>query len=110
MSHPTAEYSGSSHGSVASYLTGFILSVILTAIPFVMVMNGHYSYGATMTTVLICAVVQLLVHVVCFLHLNTASENRWNLTAFIFTLIIIAIVVGGSVWIMWNLNLNMMPG
>ncbi|MBE8365690.1 cytochrome o ubiquinol oxidase subunit IV, partial [Leptospira borgpetersenii serovar Balcanica] len=45
---------------------------------------------------------------VCFLHMNASSEERWNLVAFVFTLLIIAIVVVGSIWIMWNLNYNMM--
>ncbi|MBD9250723.1 MAG: cytochrome o ubiquinol oxidase subunit IV, partial [Cronobacter sakazakii] len=54
------------------------------------------------------AVVQILVHLVCFLHMNASSEERWNLVAFVFTLLIIAIVVVGSIWIMWNLNYNMM--
>jgi len=54
------------------------------------------------------AVVQILVHLVCFLHMNASSEERWNLVAFVFTLLIIAIVVVGSIWIMWSLNENMM--
>ena len=58
--------------------------------------------------VIVTAVVQLLVHLVCFLHMNSSSEERWNLVAFIFTVLIIAIVVVGSIWIMWNLNHNMM--
>jgi len=45
---------------------------------------------------------------VCFLHMNTSSEDRWNLVAFVFTVLIIAILVVGSIWIMWNLNYNMM--
>ena len=58
--------------------------------------------------VLVSAVVQILVHLVCFLHMNTSSEERWNLVAFVFTALIIAILVVGSIWIMWNLNQNMM--
>ncbi|HKS32902.1 MAG TPA: cytochrome o ubiquinol oxidase subunit IV [Enterobacteriaceae bacterium] len=106
MSHSTDH--GASHGSVKTYLIGFILSVILTVIPFWMVMDGSASKAAILGTVLVMAVVQILVHLVCFLHMNTSSEERWNLTAFIFTVIIIAIVVVGSIWIMWNLNYNMM--
>ena len=52
--------------------------------------------------------IQILVHLVCFLHMNTKSDEGWNMTAFIFTVIIIAILVVGSIWIMWNLNYNMM--
>ncbi|MDT3411089.1 UNVERIFIED_ORG: cytochrome o ubiquinol oxidase operon protein cyoD [Atlantibacter sp. SORGH_AS 304] len=108
MSHST-DHSGASHGSVKTYMTGFILSVILTVIPFWMVMSGTASHAAILGTVLVTAVVvQILVHLVCFLHMNTSSEERWNLTAFVFTVIIIAILVVGSIWIMWNLNYNMM--
>ncbi|MBV8041440.1 cytochrome o ubiquinol oxidase subunit IV [Pluralibacter sp.] len=106
MSHSTDH--GASHGSVKTYMTGFILSIILTLIPFWMVMNGSASHVALLGTVLVSAVVQILVHLVCFLHMNTKSDEGWNLTAFVFTALIIAIVVIGSIWIMWNLNYNMM--
>ncbi|WP_312950155.1 cytochrome o ubiquinol oxidase subunit IV [Superficieibacter sp.] len=107
MSHST-DHNGASHGSVKTYMTGFILSIILTVIPFWLVMSGAVSHGAILGTILVTAVVQILVHLVCFLHMNTSSEERWNLTAFVFTVIIIAILVVGSIWIMWNLNYNMM--
>lgn len=107
MSH-SVDSSGASHGSVKTYMTGFILSVILTLIPFWMVMNGAASHSTLVTVVVATAVVQILVHLICFLHMNTSSEERWNLVAFVFTVLIIAIVVVGSIWIMWNLNQNMM--
>ncbi len=107
MSH-TTDSSGAHNGSVKTYLTGFILSIILTVIPFWMVMNGSASKAAILGVVLVMAVVQILVHLVCFLHMNTSSEERWNLVAFVFTVLIIAILVVGSIWIMWNLNQNMM--
>ncbi len=107
MSHST-DQSGAHHGSVKTYLTGFILSVILTVIPFWMVMTGAAPHSTLIGVVIVTAVVQLLVHLVCFLHMNSSSEERWNLVAFIFTVLIIAIVVVGSIWIMWNLNHNMM--
>ncbi len=99
MSHST-ESGGASHGSVKTYMTGFILSVILTVIPF--------WPAVILGSILAMAVVQILVHLVCFLHMNTKSDEGWNMTAFIFTVLIIAILVVGSIWIMWNLNYNMM--
>ncbi|MGP2731310.1 cytochrome o ubiquinol oxidase subunit IV, partial [Serratia marcescens] len=54
------------------------------------------------------AVIQVIVHLVYFLHMNTSSEERWNLVALLFTAMIIGIVVVGSLWIMYNLNINMM--
>ena len=52
---------------------------------------------------------QIVVHVVFFLHLDTRSEGGWNLIAFAFTVVVVAIVLGGSLWIMFHLNSNMMP-
>ena len=105
MSHST-DHSGASHGSVKTYMTGFILSIILTVIPFWM--TGAASPAVILGTILAMAVVQILVHLVCFLHMNTKSDEGWNMTAFVFTVLIIAILVVGSIWIMWNLNYNMM--
>ncbi|KAA9000076.1 cytochrome o ubiquinol oxidase subunit IV [Affinibrenneria salicis] len=108
MSHSPTDHSGASHGSVKSYLTGFILSVILTVIPFALVMNGSASHTVLVLALVGCAVIQILVHLVYFLHMNTSSEERWNVVALLFTLLIIAIVVVGSIWIMWNTHNNMM--
>ncbi|SQI43350.1 Cytochrome o ubiquinol oxidase protein CyoD [Leminorella richardii] len=106
MKHTDA--SGASHGTVKSYLIGFVLSVILTAIPFWMVMTGAAAPSTLAITISLFAVVQIVVHLVYFLHMNTKSEGGWNLIALIFTGLIIAIVVVGSLWIMYNLNVNMM--
>lgn len=110
MSHSSHETShgGASHGSVKSYLIGFILSIILTVIPFAMVMNGTASHSTILAVVVGMAVIQVIVHLVYFLHMNTSSEERWNLLALLFTAMIIGIVVVGSLWIMYNLNINMM--
>ena len=108
MSHTVNEH-GASHGSLKSYITGFILSIILTGIPFWMVMEGSAEKSTTLVVVVLCAVVQVIVHLVCFLHLDRKSERGWNLVAIVFSAIIILIVVVGSLWIMWNLNYNMMP-
>ncbi len=109
MSHGHAERAGASHGSVKSYLIGFVLSVILTVIPFGLLMfPNELSSSTILATILIFAVVQIVVHLVYFLHMNTSSEQSWNVTAFIFTVIILAIVVVGSLWVMFHLNHNMM--
>ncbi|WP_338561637.1 cytochrome o ubiquinol oxidase subunit IV [Erwinia sp. E_sp_B04_7] len=99
---------GTSHGSVKTYMIGFILSIILTAIPFWMVMSGGASKGTILTVVIVAAVIQVLVHLYYFLHLSTSTDQRWNLVAIVFSAVIILIVVVGSIWIMWNLNYNMM--
>ncbi|WP_159938305.1 cytochrome o ubiquinol oxidase subunit IV [Pantoea sp. Mhis] len=91
-----------------SYLIGFILSIILTIIPFWLVIHGTISYRFTLDITLICAITQILVHLVYFLHLDSKSEDGWNMIAIIFASIIIFIIVVGSLWIMWNLNNNML--
>jgi len=99
-----------SHGSLRSYLTGFGLSVILTAIPFWLVMTGALGNStATALTIMAFAVVQIVVHMVFFLHMNTRSENGWIMMALIFTLVMVVITLIGSLWVMYHLNLNMMP-
>jgi len=101
---------GESHASVKSYMIGFVLSIILTAVPFGLVMNAnHYGFGVdtVLAAILALAVVQVFVHVVYFLHMDRSAEQRWNVLAFSFTVMILAIVVAGSIWIMHNATSNM---
>jgi cytochrome o ubiquinol oxidase operon protein cyoD len=98
------------HGSARSYLVGFVLSVILTAIPFWLVMSGAAAPGWTAALVVIFAVAQIIVHTVCFLHVNTSGEGGWTLLSYVFTGVILTITIAGSLWIMYHLNTNMMPG
>ena len=60
--------------------------------------------------ILAFALVQIVVHMVYFLHMNFHSEGGWNMLALIFTLILVFITLAGSLWVMYNLNVNMMPG
>lgn len=102
---------GVDHGSLRGYLTGFGLSVVLTAIPFWLVMsNALGDPMATAIAIMAFAVVQIIVHMVFFLHMNTRSENGWTMMALIFTLILVVIALTGSLWVMYHLNANMMPG
>jgi cytochrome o ubiquinol oxidase operon protein cyoD len=98
------------HGSTRGYIIGFVLSVVLTAVPFWLVMTGVLpGMVATALIIFALALVQILVHVVFFLHLDTRSEGGWTLIAFIFTAVIVVIAIAGSIWIMYHLNTNMMP-
>lgn len=98
------------HGSHASYIKGFVLSVILTAIPFGLVMAGGLeSRGLTALLVIGFAVAQILVHMVYFLHMTSSQEEGWTLLSTIFTIIVVVIVLAGSLWVMYHLNANMMP-
>ena len=97
------------HGSFKTYMIGFLLSVVLTAIPFWLVMTGALPAAATGLIITAFAVVQIVVHMIFFLHMNHKSEGGWNMLALIFTLVIVVIAVAGSVWVMYHLNTNMMP-
>lgn len=104
-------HGGAAHGSFKGYLIGFVLSVVLTAIPFWLVMSGAIdNKQATAIVIMAFAVVQIVVHMVFFLHMNTASEGGWSMLALIFTMILVVIVLTGSLWVMYHLNANMMPG
>ncbi|MEP7453698.1 cytochrome o ubiquinol oxidase subunit IV [Phyllobacterium sp. SB3] len=101
---------GHAHGSLKSYLIGFGLSVILTAVPFWLVMSGALdSKQATGLIIMAFAVVQIVVHMIFFLHMNVRSENGWTILALIFTLVLVIITLTGSLWVMYHLNTNMMP-
>ena len=98
------------HGSLKGYMIGFGLSVILTAIPFILVMAGVFdSKLLTAFLVMALAVVQIIVHMVYFLHMSPRSEGGWTMMALIFTLVIVGITLAGSLWVMHHLNANMMP-
>lgn len=109
-SHGHDAHAGAAHGSLQSYLIGFGLSVVLTAVPFWLVMTGVIAdKQVTALIVLALAAVQIVVHMIYFLHMNTRSENGWTMLALIFTVILVVIGLTGSLWVMHHLNTNMMP-
>jgi len=97
-------------GSFRSYITGFVLAAILTILAFWLVM-GHVfeNRWATIVLVLGLAVVQIGVHIHYFLHLDTRSEEGWNMLAFIFSAVLVLIVLGASIWAIYQEDQNMMP-
>lgn len=96
------------HGSLKSYIIGFILSIVLTIIPYTIVVHHMLTGDALVIGVVLLAIAQLFVQLLFFLHLSTAPEQQWNVLTFAFTVLILSILVIGSLWIMWNLNYNMM--
>lgn len=109
--HPE-DTSGSVHahpGTLRGYLTGFGLAALLTIIPFALVM-GHAVQNRFLLIFLVLALgaIQIVVHIVYFLHLDTRSEGGWNMLAFIFTVVLVVIVLGASIWVMYEENTNMM--
>jgi len=115
--HSAHDDHGMAHGdmahgeiSLSGYLTGFGLSVVLTAVPFYLVMSGVL--GDKQITALVItafAAVQIVVHMIFFLHMNTTSEGGWTMMALIFTVVMVVIALTGSLWVMHHLNVNMMP-
>ncbi len=105
-----ADEAGSGHATLRGYLTGFVLSVILTAIPFWLVMN-HVIADSHVTALVVMGLgmAQIVVHMVYFLHMNTKSEGGWTMLALIFTVVLVVITLSGSIWVMYHLDSNMMP-
>jgi cytochrome o ubiquinol oxidase operon protein cyoD len=97
------------HGSLKDYTIGFVLSVILTAIPFWLVMTHQLPPGTTKMVLFGFAAVQVVVHMIYFLHMNSKSEGGWNFMALILTAVLLFIVMTGSIWVMSHMNANMMP-
>jgi cytochrome o ubiquinol oxidase operon protein cyoD len=98
------------HATVKGYLVGFVLAAVLTAIPFWLVMGKVIaSPRLTALVILAFAAVQVLVHMICFLHLNARAEGGWSMLALVFTAALVVIMLSGSVWVMNHMNTNMMP-
>ena len=108
--HSLGDAAGAPHATLGGYLTGFVLSVVLTAIPFWLVMGKVFERPNVTTLVILAfAAVQIVVHMVYFLHMSPRSEGGWTMLALIFTVVLIVITLTGSLWIMFHLNDNMMP-
>lgn len=108
MAHVETSRAGNAHGSTKSYLIGFVLCALLTVVPFALVMNPVLSRPLTLFLLVGFAVAQILVQLVYFLHMDRKSEDGWNLASFVFTLVILFIVVALSVWIIWSMHYHMM--
>ena len=111
MRTSSAAHDSESGSSLRSYILGFALSAILTAISFRLVMGGiPVSNQVTGLLVMVLAAIQIVVHMVCFLHMDFRSDDGWTMMALIFTAVLVAITLIGSIWVMYHLNVNMMPG
>lgn len=98
------------HGSLYDYVVGFVLSVILTAIPFWLVMAKVIDDKTVLSLILLgIGAVQIVVHMVYFLHMTPKAEGGWNMMALLFTLVLVVITMAGSMWVMFHLHSNMMP-
>ena len=101
---------GNTHFTLRGYATGFFAAVFLTAIPFWFVMGKTFGSSTTTAAVILAfAAVQIVVHMIYFLHMSPKSEGGWNLLALLFTVMLVVIALSGSLWVMYHLNHNMMP-
>ena len=94
---------------VGGYVLGLALAVGLTAASF-WVRGTDLVYGPGLAmALLVLAVAQMGIHLIFFLHITTDPDNANNVLALAFGILIITLIVGGSLWIMANLNANMLP-
>ena len=101
---------GASHVTLKGYVTGFVLSVLLTAIPFWLVMDKIFGNSSVTALVILgFAAAQIVVHMAYFLHMTSKSEGGWTMLALTFTLVLVVIALSGSLWVMYHLKQNMMP-
>lgn len=97
------------HASLKSYITGFAAAVVLTIIAFMLVFFGHtLPRWGIISAISIAALAQVLVHLYFFLHLDFSRSQRWNLLTLLFTVVILIIFVGGTIWVISDLNYRMM--
>jgi cytochrome o ubiquinol oxidase subunit IV len=96
------------HG-VRTYLIGLGLAVLLTALSFWLPTTQLVWGPGIPVALIVFAIAQMGVHLVFFLHITTAPDNTNNVLALAFGVLIVFLVIGGSVWIMANMNQNMMP-
>ncbi|MBX4335386.1 cytochrome o ubiquinol oxidase subunit IV [Bartonella raoultii] len=99
--------------STGSYLVGFLLAVLFTLGSFIPVMYGMMESWAISTKVAYLigmAIIQIIVQIVFFLHLNSGPDAKWNLIALWFAVICVFVIVGGTWWAISHLNYNMMGG
>ncbi len=111
MSHAHEQAAhGGKHGTLSSYLVGFGLSLVLTLLSFGCVMTGMVPHHLIVPGLMVFCVAQVLVQLGFFLHMGIAPEQRENLMVAACALLFIAIVVIGSLWVLHNMNVYMMPG
>lgn len=93
--------------SARSYVVGTLLALVLTAIPFAAVGFRLLEGPAALFVIIVAAVVQVLVHFRYFLHLGLSDTPRENLVTLALTLLLIVVMVGGCLWIMYDLSVRM---
>jgi cytochrome o ubiquinol oxidase subunit IV len=96
-------------GGFASYTTGLVFALLLTGASFMVAQTNLLWAPGVPAGLAVLAIAQIGVHLVFFLHIGTGPDNTNNVVALAFGVLIVTLIVSGSLWIMANLNLNMMP-
>jgi cytochrome o ubiquinol oxidase operon protein cyoD len=109
MKPSSAASSGMREATLRAYVTGFVLALVLTLIPFALVIAGGLPERAVVTVIVVAGIAQILVHLHYFLHLDLSVRQRWKLLTLVFTAVILVIMIGGTIWIMLNLSAAMLP-
>jgi cytochrome o ubiquinol oxidase subunit IV len=91
------------------YVVGLGLALLLTATSFFVAGTDLVWQPSIPVAIIVLAIAQMGVHLVFFLHITTGADNTNNVLALAFGILIVVLVIGGSLWIMSNLNHNMMP-
>lgn len=108
MANEHENHPGAGHITVGKYMVGFILATALTLLSFGIIAAGIQPTYAAVIGLVLAAVVQILVHLHYFLHLDRSREMQWNMISIVFTTIIVLIFIGGTVWVIFTLNSRMM--
>ena len=106
---PGDEEEASIGSRLLGYVAGLGLAILLTATSFFVAGTDLVWQPSIPVAIIVLAIAQMGVHLVFFLHITTGADNTNNVLALAFGLLIVILVIGGSLWIMANLNHNMMP-
>ena len=87
-----------------SYVKGFVFSLILTLLAYFSVTEKWLKTPVLIATIIALGILQMWIQLFCFLHLGSETKPRWNLLSFLFMAVVVLILVGGSLWIMFNLD------
>jgi cytochrome o ubiquinol oxidase operon protein cyoD len=96
-------------GSFATYTVGLAFALLLTAASFIVSQTNLLWAPGVPAGLAVLAIAQMGVHLVFFLHISTGPDNSNNVIALAFGVLVVTLVVSGSLWIMANLNTNMLP-
>lgn len=100
------------HGWTLSFkpqFIGFVLSVLLTVAVYRIVVHRELTEFLLVATVSAFCVLQALIQLFFFHHIGMESKPHWVTITFLFTVLVLVIIIGGTLWIMNNLNYNLMP-